>query len=212
LAFGFNPRAVAEGIRNGEKNLFYEIDPSDVHASELEEVLYVPWQEADLLSIPSIIFDECLHDDISEWTLSRIRYSLSVTEHTGPKFSFVVYEYTKLDDSGKHPVLITREFLIHTESAYVGFYESGDELQMIPTAKDLRNRQVSTDEAMRIAEENGAKQFRDEHDIKLWFIDMEMSSDGNWEVWYSAGEYYKYVVVNIQDETGEVRVTRGEYE
>ncbi|MBI9049436.1 MAG: hypothetical protein JEZ00_08450 [Anaerolineaceae bacterium] len=207
--YKFNPRILLNAIKNGEQGLFFNYD-SKWGNYPSEEILVSDWNEANYLSILPVFFNEYLDENIDNWKLVNIQYEFSGYGSDLMRISSATYELMQFDDTGDYPVSIYKEIEIIQDEGLLKLYEFAYDREMFPDQDDFRNLKIKIDEAIQMAEDSGAKKYREEHNISSWNVHVFIGSDSYWQILYSAPNNYAFVKVGINSETGEVKVNYGD--
>ena len=204
--YGYNVRLLPEALAKNETNLFYEIESINRNNFSVDKILEPIWTEDVYLSIPSVFFRDCLNEELSDWEFIGITYQVDGDETGNVRIVSAEYRYRKFTNINNNPTTYFRDIEIIPGEARLSMNDVAYDREMLWKNPDMNELKMSYDKAIALAEESGARQFRMDHDIKSWRIDLQIDSDAYWYVRYNADGYYEFFRAGINSETGEIKI------
>lgn len=204
--FSMDTETILSSLDQAETNLFI---PESIGSSlDAADVMYsrpilisesIPWSQADYLDVVNALNRVVWHDSLDNWNLHSMHFFTTCQDNvSGFRNGDFVYIKTKFD-WGRLSVLWRGVFLYPDQEG--GLWAEAEKFHPTYIRKgiDLDRLVVTADDALRIAEENGGREYRTKIQNDCT-INVTLSADRwyGWFVWIGDFEIY------IDPYTGEI--------
>lgn len=155
--FSINPATILEDISEGKKGIFI---PSE-NPTPITEYVSVNWTQEDYLAIASAIHEFAWNEELNDWKIHSILFYFQCEEV--PFGSQSVYlTYFKLIKSDVEEYRLVHNIVIQPQEKRIGTWaEKYTQLTSTWEEYNITEFNITSDEALQIAEDNGGKLFRE---------------------------------------------------
>lgn len=205
--FRIDPATILEDISQGKKEIFIPLE-NQIPANEIE---YIPvnWFQEDYLVIANSIHGFVWGEELNDWKLNSILFYLQCKEV--PSGSQSVYiTYFKLIEIDTEEYRLVHNIVVQPQEKKIGAWaEKYSQLTATWEEYKLSEFNITSDEALQIAESNGGKLFRERINNACSMaisLNRKIRNDKDWIVtYYSDNSDFEFI---INTNTGEYQVNK----
>jgi len=204
--YAIDSQTLLQDLRSNNTNVFEYLPNGNLITSPETDLPPVHWTEADYLFIADHFNQYVSNDSLENWEYYSIAYGMDCDDFTYcPQWA--TFRIVKYIFSNDNKVRLERHLYIYPDEKRIGWAETGYESVFSHSSFKREQVKVSLEEALKIAEKQGGKNFRlsENNECKI-FSDIVITGnrDGNWQVQYKSTD--NQFVIDINKETGEYRI------
>ncbi len=202
--FSINTTTILEDISQGRKDIFIPVE----NRVPINEIEYFPvnWTQNNYMAIANSVHKFAWNEELNDWKLNSILFYFQCQE--APYGSQSVYlTYFKLIKNDVEEYRLVHNIVIQPQEKIVGAWaEKYSQLTMTWEEYAISEFKITSDEALRIAENNGGKSYREinNNDCSISIsLNRTARNNRDWIVDYSSN--FEFI---IDPNTGEYRVNK----
>lgn len=187
--YEFNSTTIIANVRNGEIDVFskLEIDPNTSDISNTEQQDFFFWSQNDYFQVADALHKFVWDEDVGDWKINSMDFFRFCGDNPTGFSSGQIIFYRQSSKSNSY------------ETHLISIYSNGNSNHAVSGDINLRRPllgwtslkpskfRINADDALRIAEENGGREFRAKYNnecrIKL-VLRPNPSNDNDWLVYY----------------------------
>lgn len=206
----FNPETVFDSLNDANLD---EFTPTYITVYESPQIVpdgTINWTQSDFLMIAETVNQKTWNDTLNNWEIYSLHYSAVCHENLiGFEESHIIYFKTQGDNKYSYTV---REFFINPK---IGLIEWGGgahgSSHLFSHWKGINpNQPIEAEDVLRIAEENGGKEFRSTLNNNC-VIDLFLAPENGYVLWmidYTDINFQEYTVFSISVDPFTGKITR----
>lgn len=206
--FSIDPTTILEDISQGEKEIFIPLE----NRTPVIEIEYVPvnWSQEDYLAVANSIHEFAWSEGLSDWKLNSVLFYLQCKEV--PYGSQSVYlTYFRLIELDTEEYRLVHNIVVQPQEKIVGAWaEKYSQLTATWEEYKVSEFNITSDEALQIAESNSGKLFREsiKNDCSVSIsLNRTYRNDRDWVVGYVGRDNTKIEFI-IDTNTGEYQINK----
>lgn len=200
--YAINSQTLLQDIRQGHKNIFEFLPDGKLTVRTDLGLPPIRWTSKDYLLITNQFSEFVSGESLSVWSFRAMSYSMNCEDFQygfqGSSFDVVKYVTPN--------TRVERSIWVYPFEDHIAWEEIAYENEYSYESFELSHLNISPEEAIKIAENQGGSEFRvsEENNCRIGLRIIAGIRDGNWQVTYDAGE--AEYVIDIDKETGEYKV------
>lgn len=200
--YAINSQTLLQDIRQGNKNIFEFLPDGELMVRTDLGLPPIRWTSKDYVLIADQFSEFVSGESVNEWNFHAISYSMDCEDFQygfqGASLDVVKYVAPN--------ARIERSIWVYPFENHIAWEETAYENEYSYDSFEFSQIDVSPEEAVEIAEDQGGRAFRvfEDNNCRIGLRIIAGIRDGNWQATYDAGG--NEFVVDINKETGEYKV------
>jgi len=203
--FSINPVTILEDISQDKKDIFIPVETRVPNS----EYIPVNWSQEDYITIAGSIHKLAWNEELHDWKINSILFYLQCKEVSYGSQS-VYFTYFKVIENDKEENRLVHNIVIQPQEKIVGaWFEKYSRLTATWEEYKISEFNITSDEALLIAEDNGGKLYRENNnnDCSISIsLNRKNRNNKDWAVTYY-GDSYNFEII-IDPKTGEYRLNK----